>query len=73
MHRPFAIPRGVPLVGKGIKGTVPGTDPLGALLAKERRGRLQLQQRDPIARTLEEPHVRTRKRLGRRVIHQREL
>jgi hypothetical protein len=30
--------RGIPAVG-GVCGTVPGTDPLGALLAKERRAR----------------------------------
>ena len=29
--------RGFPIVGKGISGTAPGTDPLGALLAKEHR------------------------------------
>jgi hypothetical protein len=31
--------RGIPAVGKGCSGTVFGTDPLGALLAKERRRR----------------------------------
>jgi hypothetical protein len=30
--------RGVPCVGPGIGGTSPGTDPVRALLAKERRG-----------------------------------
>ena len=29
--------RGVPAVGRGIGGTIAGTDPLRALLAKERR------------------------------------
>jgi hypothetical protein len=29
--------RGLPAVGKGTRSTMPGTDPLGALLAKERR------------------------------------
>ena len=29
--------RGTPIVGRGISGTMPGTDPLGALLAKEQR------------------------------------
>lgn len=29
--------RGVPVVGRGRSSTMPGTDPLGALLAKEHR------------------------------------
>lgn len=29
--------RGVPIVGRGISSTMPGTSPLGALLAKEAR------------------------------------
>ncbi len=28
--------RGLPMVGKGISGAMPGTNPLGALIAKER-------------------------------------
>jgi hypothetical protein len=31
--------RGLPAVGPGISGTSPGTDPVRALLAKERRRR----------------------------------
>jgi len=31
--------RGVPIVGPGIGGTAPGTDPLAALIAKENRRR----------------------------------
>ena len=29
--------RNLPVVAKGVGGTMPGTDPLRALLAKERR------------------------------------
>ena len=29
--------RGVPAVGRGVAGAIPGTNPLGALLARERR------------------------------------
>jgi hypothetical protein len=29
--------RNLPVVTKGVSGTMPGTDPLGALLAKEQR------------------------------------
>jgi hypothetical protein len=32
-----AVMRNVPIVTKGVSGTMPGTDPLGALLAKQRR------------------------------------
>jgi hypothetical protein len=32
--------RGLPMVSKGTGGASPGTDPLRALLAKERRGEL---------------------------------
>ncbi len=32
--------RGLPMVGKGISGAMPGTNPLGALIAKERGRRL---------------------------------
>ena len=28
--------RGLPMVGRGISGAMPGTNPLGALIAKER-------------------------------------
>jgi len=31
--------RGVPAVGRGVSGTMAGTDPLGALIANERRRR----------------------------------
>ncbi len=31
--------RGLPMVGKGISGAMPGTNPLGALIAKERQQR----------------------------------
>ena len=34
--------RGLPVVSKGVGGASPGTDPLGALLAKEARGELRL-------------------------------
>jgi hypothetical protein len=30
--------RGVPIVCRGVRGTAPGTDPLGELLRKEARG-----------------------------------
>ena len=29
--------RGLPMIGPGVSGAVPGSDPLGALLAAERR------------------------------------
>lgn len=31
--------RGVPLISKGVRGTMPGTDPLAALIATENRRR----------------------------------
>ena len=31
--------RGLPMIAKGVGGTAPGSDPLGALIAKERRRR----------------------------------
>ena len=31
--------RGFPIVGKGIRGTAPGTDPVGAMIGKESRRR----------------------------------
>lgn len=31
----WARRRGLPLISKGTRGTMPGTDPLGALIAKE--------------------------------------
>lgn len=31
--------RGFPIIGRGVGGTVPGTDPLAALIAKEQRQR----------------------------------
>jgi hypothetical protein len=31
----WARRRGLPLISKGVRGTMPGTDPLEALLAKE--------------------------------------
>jgi hypothetical protein len=31
--------RGLPALARGVSGTAPGTDPLGALLHKEARGR----------------------------------
>lgn len=34
-----ATMRHLPVVARGVGGTMPGTDPLGALLAKERRQR----------------------------------
>lgn len=59
--------RGIPLVGKGIASAVPGTNPMLALLHKERKGKLQVQPLDPIPREEHPPFV-TRKRLptGRR-------
>jgi hypothetical protein len=33
----WARMRGLPLISKGVRGTMTGTDPLGALLAKERQ------------------------------------
>lgn len=33
--------RGIPVVGGGVGGTQPGTDPLQALLDKEERGELR--------------------------------
>lgn len=70
--REFPDPRSIPMVGRGIRGTVPGTDPLQAVLAKEARGRLHLGRLDPIERPqAPEPHVR--RRLGRRVGNQRHL
>lgn len=32
--------RGTPIIGKGVSGAMPGTNPLDALIAKERRGQL---------------------------------
>ncbi len=32
----WARRRGLPLISKGVRGTMPGTDPLAALIAKER-------------------------------------
>jgi hypothetical protein len=29
--------RGVPMIGRGVAGAQPGSNPVGALLAKERR------------------------------------
>jgi hypothetical protein len=31
--------RGLPIISKGVGGTMPGTDPLGALIQKEARQR----------------------------------
>jgi hypothetical protein len=31
--------RGVPMIGRGVAGAQPGSNPVGALLAKERRAR----------------------------------
>lgn len=70
--REFPDPRSIPMVGRGIRGTVPGTDPLQALLAKEARGKLDLTPLEPIERPAPtERHVR--RRLGRRVSNQRHL
>lgn len=71
-YRDFPDPRSIPVVGRGVRSTMPGTDPLQALLAKESRGRLDLHQREPIERpTPTTPHVRGR--LGKRVMNQRHL
>lgn len=71
-HREFADPRGVPVVGRGRRSTMPGSDPLAAVLAKEARGRLQIHAPDPIqAPQPATPHVR--RRLGKRVMNQRHL
>lgn len=67
MYRPNADPRGIPLVQRGISSTMPGTDPLGALLDKERRGKLNLHVADKLVQVRYVRPVRTRKRLGRRV------
>jgi hypothetical protein len=37
--------RGIPMVGRGMTGAIPGTDPLRALLAKEDRERRQAAKR----------------------------
>lgn len=71
-YREFPDPRSIPVVGRGVRSTMPGTDPLAAVLAKEARGRLRLQRPDPIERPQPtERHVR--RRLGRRVGNQRHL
>lgn len=71
-YRDFPDPRGIPVVGRGMTSAIPGTDPLGALIAKENRGKLNLHVPDPIERPQPpEPHVR--RRLGRRVGNQRHL
>lgn len=71
-YRDFPDPRSIPVVGRGVRSTMPGTDPLAALIAKENRGKLNLHVADPIERTPDpEPHVR--RRLGKRVMNQRHL
>lgn len=71
-YREFPDPRGIPVVGRGSGSTMPGTDPLAALLAKEARGKLHLHRPEPIERpNPTTPHVR--RRLGRRVMNQRHL
>lgn len=37
--------RGTPIVGRGMTGAIPGSDPLRALLAKEAREERQLRTR----------------------------
>lgn len=39
-YRQHVDPRSIPMVGRGVRGTIPGTDPLQAVLSKEARGRL---------------------------------
>jgi hypothetical protein len=71
-YRDFPDPRGIPVVGRGMTSAIPGTDPLAALIEKERRGKLNLHVPDPIERPPPDaPHVR--RRLGRRVGNQRHL
>lgn len=71
-YREFPDPRGIPVVGRGASSTMPGSDPLSALLAKEARGRLQMHAPDPIKRPPPTtPHVR--RRLGKRMVNQRHL
>lgn len=59
--------RGVPIVGPGRKSAIAGSDPLTALLAKERRGRLVLVPREPVLKPVNEVRVVRRRKLGRRV------
>lgn len=71
-YRDFPDPRSIPIVGRGVRSTMPGTDPLQAVLAKEARGRLWPRKPDPIERPEPTtPHVR--RRLGKRVANQRHL
>lgn len=71
-YRDFPDPRSIPVVGRGVRSTMPGTDPLNALLAKEARGRLHIHAPEPIqAPQPTTPHVR--RRLGRRAVNQRHL
>jgi hypothetical protein len=71
-YRDFPDPRSIPVVGRGTKSAMPGTDPLQAVLAKEARGKLHIGRLDPIDRPQPtERHVR--RRLGRRMGNQRHL
>lgn len=66
-YREFPDPRSIPVVGRGASSTMPGSDPLGALIAKENRGKLDLSGLDPIKRPQPTtPHVRSR--LGKRAL-----
>jgi hypothetical protein len=59
--------RGVPIVGRGRSSAILGSDPLRYVLDKERRGRLNLSQRDPLPALTSEVRARWRPVRGRRV------
>lgn len=59
--------RGVPIVGSGYSSSIPGSHPEMALLAKERRGHLRLDQRKPLPAATPEVRPRRAGKLGRRV------
>ncbi len=52
--------RGLPLVGRGMTGAIPGTDPLQALLAKERREENKARRRSDVALGIANHRLRMR-------------
>lgn len=60
-YREFPDPRSIPMVGRGVRGTIPGTDPLQAVIAKEGRRQVQPEERPaPIERGIVSAHYNRR-------------